>query len=62
MKGTCRLCLQDSVLRKSHIIPEFFYKNTYDEEHRLPEISLNPAVPNRWRRRKGVYERMLCGK
>ena len=30
----CRLCHQSAVLRRSHIIPEFFYKPVYDEKHR----------------------------
>ena len=31
----CRLCGADRPLRKSHILPEFFYKPIYDSSHRI---------------------------
>lgn len=34
--GICKLCLQDKeLIKKSHIIPEFMYKELYDEKHKL---------------------------
>jgi hypothetical protein len=35
----CRLCQQQRELRKSHIIPETFYKPIYDKKHRAIPIS-----------------------
>jgi hypothetical protein len=32
---TCRLCLKDSVLRNSHIVPEFLYGDLYNNKHQL---------------------------
>ena len=37
----CRLCLQDKpLLRKSHIIPSFMYKELFDDKHRMAKIHL----------------------
>lgn len=34
--GSCKLCLEEKILlKKSHIIPEFMYKDLYDENHKL---------------------------
>ena len=38
----CALCQQESVLRNSHVIPEFAYRAAYDEKHRL--IVLDPVA------------------
>jgi hypothetical protein len=48
-------------LRNSHIIPEFFYRATYDEKHRLSEMNTDPGVPNKCFRQKGIREHLLCG-
>ena len=35
----CKLCLENKKLqKKSHIIPDFMYKELYDEKHRLYKI------------------------
>jgi hypothetical protein len=55
----CRLCLQDKILRNSHIIPEFLFRPTYDEKHRTQEINLKP--PNDIKLiQKGYREKLLC--
>ncbi|MGF7077720.1 hypothetical protein [Mucilaginibacter sp. UYCu711] len=37
----CQLCLQEkNLLKKSHIFPNFLYKNIFGEEHRLVNINL----------------------
>ncbi len=57
----CALCLQESELRRSHIIPEFVYESLYDEKHRLQVLSLLPEKGN-WREQKGLREPLLCDK
>jgi len=37
--GVCRLCLKPSILRNSHILPEFLYSEVYDEKHRGIAVS-----------------------
>lgn len=56
----CRLCLGESELRDSHIIPEWCYKHVYDDKHRFVQLS-NPAEavdPKLYQ--KGLTERLLC--
>lgn len=55
----CALCLEDSELRKSHVIPEFLYETLYDNKHRLQVLSVIPEKGN-WREQKGLRERLLC--
>jgi len=58
--GKCRLCLQEKQLRKSHVIPEFFYKDLYDDKHKFFRLSNDPKkVENT--KFKGIHERLLCG-
>jgi len=58
--ATCRLCLNERVLRNSHIIPEFFYKSMYNEKHQFHVLSTQETRP-RPKEQKGVRERLLCG-
>jgi hypothetical protein len=55
----CALCLKESELRRSHIIPEFLYETLYDEKHRLQVLSVLPDQGN-WLEQKGLRERLLC--
>lgn len=55
----CALCLQEKELRKSHIIPEFFYKPLYDQKHRLNVFVLNEDQ-KRYFKQKGLSEFLLC--
>jgi hypothetical protein len=55
----CALCKTEAPLKNSHIIPEFFYKNLYDEIHRLHVVSSDSGIPEAFRQ-KGVYEKLLC--
>ena len=59
INGKCRLCLEQKDLCKSHIIPEYFYKNVYDPDHKYYQVSSIKEKRN-IRRRKGIYERLLC--
>ncbi|MBL8097567.1 MAG: hypothetical protein JNK81_00185 [Anaerolineales bacterium] len=55
--GTCRLCLQPSVLRNSHILPEFFYSDLYDKKHRAISV---PSYAKEKTVQKGLREYLLC--
>lgn len=55
----CALCHQNEPLRRSHVVPEFFYKPSYDEKHRSWEISSAPNTRPR-HQQKGLRERLLC--
>lgn len=56
----CNLCLRRRELRKSHILPEFFYSETYDEKHRAIQVSSQPREKERFIQ-KGEREKLLCG-
>ena len=55
----CRLCLQERNLRKSHVIPEFFYKPLYDGKHRFHVLTTSTEEKSIYLQ-KGVRERLLC--
>ncbi len=55
----CSLCLKKRKLCDSHIFPEFFYKETYDHDHRFNIISNDPNQYNK-RPSKGIYEKLFC--
>ena len=55
----CKLCLQETELVNSHIIPEFMYAPLYDEDHRF-NILGNNAGNILKRPLKGIYEKLLC--
>jgi len=55
----CALCLNERMLCKSHIIPEFMYKTLYDEEHKILMVSAHSEVKNK-DIQKGVWDYLLC--
>lgn len=64
----CRLCLRDNQqVRRSHVVPEFLYKYTYEEPsdkssaewHRAVAIDPRPDCRNLVVQ-KGIRERLLC--
>jgi hypothetical protein len=57
--GVCRLCLKQTALRNSHILPEFFYLGLYDELHRAVNVS---SSTNEKFIQKGLREYLLCQK
>ena len=57
----CRLCDKEDHLRKSHILPEFYYKPIYDEKHRFFELSTDIKHKTKFLQ-KGVREKLLCDK
>jgi hypothetical protein len=54
----CRLCLLPRTLRYSHIIPEFLFKDCYDERHRMVAVDRRPERPTY--QQKGWREYLLC--
>lgn len=55
----CRLCLKSSNLKKSHIIPEAFFKRVYGNKHRTFLISMEDKKLKFIQ--KGITEQLLCG-
>lgn len=54
--GICRLCLKEEKLCNSHILPEFFYLDLYEEKHRTLQITKE----NEKFSQKGIREYLLC--
>jgi hypothetical protein len=55
----CKLCLSDTELRESHIIPRFMHKPLFDESGRFIEISTDPTVRERITQ-KQLKQKLLC--
>jgi hypothetical protein len=64
MMGECKLCKKSSVLRKSHILPEFMYQNLYDKDVRRfysLTVNLDEAKNSKQKiEQKGIREYLLC--
>ena len=56
----CRLCLTESYLCKSHVVPEFAYRDLYDDDHRM--VMHHVAQDVSALRGKGFHEPLLCRK
>jgi hypothetical protein len=56
--GTCALCLDEGVLRHSHIISEFLYSAIYDDKHRFHVVEAGEKYP--YFEQKGYREFLLC--
>jgi hypothetical protein len=56
--GICKLCLQQDLLRDSHIISEFLYASMYDDRHRFHVLAAGDLHSSY--EQKGYRERMLC--
>jgi hypothetical protein len=59
LRINCALCQSKNTLRDSHIIPEFLYKELYDDLHRFHVVPFNASEPERFRQ-QGLYEKLLC--
>jgi hypothetical protein len=60
----CKLCGHNKkLLKKSHIVPEFMYKDLFDEKHRLHEVLLKPEnqLKSKIRQSGGYDKNILCG-
>lgn len=58
MNEKCRLCGEEKELIKSHIVPEGFYKNMYDEKNRL--FLSSQSRKDFITMQKGQREKLLC--
>lgn len=56
---TCRLCQNDKPLHNSHVVPEFFYKPSYDEKHRI-YARIRGKLAHMPPLQKGFREPLLC--
>ena len=59
----CKLCQKDKkLLRKSHIISDFLYKDLFDSKHRLYEALLTPdyQIQSKIKQSGGYDENILC--
>lgn len=56
----CALCGQTAEIHNSHIIPEFLYRELYDEKHRYRLIEADPRKPGSRPLQKGIREYLLC--
>jgi hypothetical protein len=57
---TCRLCLLDAPLRRSHVFPEFLFGSLYGDDHRYLTVPLSKHESVR-HEQKGIREELLCG-
>lgn len=57
----CRLCLKGEKLSNSHIIPEFFFKRLYTDEHYFFELSTDERIKNKIVQ-KGLREKLMCSR
>jgi len=64
--GICKLCNEEKKLIKSHIIPDFMYKDLYDENHKLNKFSPDLLASGKKKKERpslGEYESgLLCEK
>jgi hypothetical protein len=54
----CKLCLKNTDLRESHIIPETFYQEIYDDLHRMVVLTLEDTKLKLIQ--SGIKEKLLC--
>ena len=55
---SCALCREERELRRSHIIPEFAYRPTYDTNHSAIVVDFD--AQRRSVRRRGFWDSLLC--
>lgn len=56
---TCKLCGRSEPLRRSHIVPEFLYRDLYDTNRKM--MGINGRGNRGWRPlQKGLREPLLC--
>ncbi len=58
MKHLCKFCGKEPPVIKSHVVPEYLYKDLYDEKHRL--IIIDEKLKTIGVQQKGHYEPILC--
>lgn len=62
MTGDCKLCRQSRPLLRSHVLPEFLYKDTgvYDPKHRFVHVPKLGSSEKPKMEQQGFRERLLC--
>lgn len=58
VKEECRLCRRKATLCRSHVLPDFFYREISDENNRA--IAAELEAPRRKRVQTGPFEHLLC--
>ncbi len=60
--GVCKLCQQSRPLLRSHVLPEFLYKDTgvYDPKHRFVNVPKLGSNEKPKMEQQGLRERLLC--
>ena len=65
MKGICKLCNCEKTLKKSHIVPEFMFKNIYDNKPKRFFTIIIDLIDKEKSLKKieqmGICEYLLCG-
>ncbi len=56
---TCNLCLRDTALRDSHIIPKFMHRPLFDQSGRFFESSTDPKIDSRISQNQ-LKQKLLC--
>ena len=56
----CKLCLNETALRKSHVLPELVFRPVYDDDSRC--LQLDGTTGKRRIVQQGWYEHLLCDK
>lgn len=59
--GKCKLCREQKLLVKSHIVPEFMYNGLLDNLNRVAIVPLNEPHKGKYVQ-KGLKEYLLCSK
>lgn len=60
-RGTCPLCLEDTELIRSHVIPDATYRHLFDEKHRFLRISVSDERDIEEKlAQTGSWEHLLC--
>ena len=56
----CPLCGKfiSCLHKRSHLIPEWMYKDCYDENHKMFNVAIAEGLVNK--RQKGIYEEIIC--
>jgi len=59
LKSNCHLCLLPKILRKSHIVPEYLYRNLYNDNRHM--MGITGKGSKGWAKvQKGLRELLFC--
>ena len=58
-KSSCRLCLQPKIVRKSHVVPEYLYRDLYNDNGHM--MGITGKGSKGWAKlQKGLRELLFC--